>query len=125
MTEGSVRRLEWTRIRVPPGARAGGTARAYVNHGRWVADCEQPYCNGAESLEPRQALVHCSNCHWEGMVQWPPDADAIWEVLAVRPVPQTRNWFPSGHELALRSGCPARADRRRPDRRERRVRRFC
>ena len=37
-------------------------------------------------------------------MEWPPDADAIWEVLAVRPVPHTRNWFPSGHKLALRSG---------------------
>ena len=104
MTGGTVRQLEWTRMRVPAGARAGGTTRAYVNHSRWVADCGQPYCNGAEMLEPRQAQIHCSNCHWEGMVQWPPDADAIWGVLSLRPVPQTRNWFPSGHELALRSG---------------------
>ena len=81
-------------------------ARAYVNYGRWVADCEQPYCNGAERLEPRQAQIHCTNCHWEAPVEWPADADAIWEVLAVRPVPGTRNWFPSGHELALRPGTP-------------------
>ncbi len=81
-------------------------ARAYVNHSKWIADCGRPYCNGAERLEPRQAQIHCANCHWEAPVQWPPDADAIWQVLQERPVPHTRNWFPSGHELALRSGCP-------------------
>lgn len=80
--------------------------RAYVNHSRWIADCGRRYCAGAERLEPRQPQMHCANCHWEGMVQWPADADAIWEALAGRPVPQTRNWFPAGHELALRSGCP-------------------
>ena len=81
-------------------------ARAYVNWGRWVADCGRPYCNGGRTPRTPAGPVHCANCHWEAPVQWPPDADAIWEVLAARPVPGTRNWFPSGHELALRSGCP-------------------
>jgi hypothetical protein len=79
---------------------------AYVNHGRWVAGCGRRDCAGAERLEPRQPRFHCANCHWEAPVQWPPDADGIWAALAARPVPQTRNWFPAGHELALRSGCP-------------------
>lgn len=81
-------------------------ARAYVNHGRWIADCTRPYCANAEKLAPRQAFFHCSNCHREAAVEWPPDAGDIQSVLALRPVPQTRNWFPASHELALRSGCP-------------------
>ena len=104
MTEGSVRRLEWTRIRVPPGSRAGGTARAYVNHSRWVADCEQPYCNGAERLEPRQALMHCTNCHWEGWWSGRPTRTRSGRCWPCGRCRSTRNWFPSGHELALRSG---------------------
>jgi hypothetical protein len=80
--------------------------RAYLNHGRWIAGCGRQYCANAERLEPRQALFHCSSCRWEALVEWPPDVDEIQAVLEMRPVPETRNWFPAGHELALRSGCP-------------------
>ena len=82
------------------------TARAYVNHGRWIADCTRPYCANAEKLSPRQGTYHCSNCQQLAEVEWPLNADEIWSVLAKRLVPQTRNWFPVGHELALRSGTP-------------------
>lgn len=82
------------------------TVLAYVNHGRWVADCSRPACAGAESLSPRQAGFHCSNCQQLDDVTWPPNAADIWDVLQERPVPQTRNWFPDGHPLALRAGCP-------------------
>lgn len=81
-------------------------ARAYVNHSRWISDCPRPYCANAESLQPRQATFHCTNCLLVADVEWPPNADAIWEVLTARPVPQTRNWFPESHDLALASGCP-------------------
>lgn len=81
-------------------------ARAYVNHGRWIADCTRTDCANAEALEPRQVTFHCSNCLQLADIEWPPDVDELWAVLLRRPVPQTRNWFPSGHELALRSGTP-------------------
>ena len=81
-------------------------ARAYVNHGRWIADCPRPYGGNAEALDPRQGAFHCSNCRLLVSIEWPTDPDELWDVLAKRPVPQTRNWFPPGHELALRSGCP-------------------
>lgn len=81
-------------------------ARAYVNHDRWIADCIRPYCANAESLQPRQGLFHCTNCRQMAEVEWPSNPDDIWRALARRPVPQTRNWFPSGHELAVRAGCP-------------------
>ena len=82
------------------------TARAYYNHGRWVADCSRPYCGGAEDLTARQGGFVCSNCRQLDTVEWPADADEITAALERRPVPQTRNWFPAGHDLALRSGCP-------------------
>lgn len=81
-------------------------ARAYINHGRWIADCPRPYCANAEKLDTRQAMFHCSNCQLQAEVEWPPNADELWSVLARRPVPQTRNWFPASHDLALRSGTP-------------------
>jgi hypothetical protein len=81
-------------------------ARAYVNHGRWIADCTRPHCANAEKLAPWQATFHCSNCRQVAEVEWPGNADELWAVLELRPVPQTRNWFPTGHELALRSGIP-------------------
>jgi hypothetical protein len=81
-------------------------ARAYVNHGRWIADCTRPHCANAEALQPKQTAFHCSNCLQVAEVDWPSCAEEITAALALRPVPQTRNWFPAGHELALRSGCP-------------------
>lgn len=82
------------------------SALAYVNHGRWVADCTRPYCSGAEALTPKQLAFHCSNCHQLDEITWPHNADEIFEVLAERPVPQTRNWYPLDHPLALKFKLP-------------------
>lgn len=80
-------------------------ARAYVNQGRWVADCPQ-LCGGALALAPAQTAFPCPECRAITAVEWPDDVDAIWEALAKRPVPNTRNWFPPDHHLAVRAGCP-------------------
>lgn len=79
------------------------TARAYINHGRWIADCPVE-CGGALRLEPHQSVYHCPECRQITEVEWPADADEIMETLEKRIIPRTRNWFPSGHVLALRSG---------------------
>lgn len=80
-------------------------ARAYVNHGRWVADC--PFdCGSARKLEPGEYVFQCSECLSVSRVEWPSNADDIWEALAERRAPKFRNWFPSNHTLALRSGTP-------------------
>lgn len=78
-------------------------ARAYVNHGRWVAECPNQYCHNAEGLEPRQAAFACTDrgCHLLAGIEWPDDPDGIWEALAERPDPATRNWFPHEHHLAV------------------------
>ncbi|MFC5744839.1 hypothetical protein [Actinomadura rugatobispora] len=85
-------------------------ARAYVNHGRWVAGCPREFCTNALELQPRQARFSCTTvpdgCGLDAPIEWPPDADDIWAALMRRPVPATRNWFPTGHELAVRAGCP-------------------
>ncbi len=80
--------------------------RAYVNHGRWVADCIRPHCGGAELLRRHQSVSECFECHLVTPVEWPPDAGQIWEALMERPVPATRNWFPVDHPVAVRAGCP-------------------
>lgn len=80
-------------------------AMAYVNMGRWVADCPA-MCGGAVELEPKQTALPCGTCGALSVVVWPPDADGIWMALSVRPLPRTRNWFPKDHDLAVRSGTP-------------------
>lgn len=84
-------------------------ARARVNHGRWIADCPRDYCANAIALDPGQGVFQCAGtggCQMLAEIEWPPDADEIWEVLSVRPVPATRNWYPAGHTEALRVGLP-------------------
>jgi hypothetical protein len=98
-------------------------ARAYVYAGEWVADCPRPGaapdragCGNAEFLlrpsrmgGPRDAEVGfflCSYCGMQAPVSWPDDRHAILAVLARRPVPNTRNWYPTDHPVALRFGLP-------------------
>lgn len=79
-------------------------ARARVNHGRWIADCPRPYCANAMRLTPGQSAFHCGGeggCQLVAEVEWRADADGIWAALTERPVPGTRNWYPSGHTEAV------------------------
>ena len=89
-----------------PFATYEPTARAYVNHGAWKADCPRMDCSNAAALTPRQGMFQCSNCLLVAPVEWPPNAQEIWDELTRRPVPSTRNWFPDQHALALAAGCP-------------------
>ncbi len=85
------------------------TALAYVNHGRWVADCPRPFCGNAMALEANQPVFGCAGaggCGMAAVISWPTDAQEIWDALMRRPVPGTRNWFPVGHEMAERGGLP-------------------
>jgi hypothetical protein len=82
-----------------------GMARAYVNWGRWIADCPIG-CGGALKLEPSQTAFACPECRTISQIDWPRDADEIWHELEKRVIPKTRNWFPEDHELALRAHVP-------------------
>ncbi len=80
-------------------------ARAYVYAGQWVAECPRG-CGNVEPLPPAGGFA-CSYCHLVTMdVEWPRDPAAIMEVLARRPIPHTRNWYPAGHDVAVRAGIP-------------------
>lgn len=67
---------------------------AYVNHGRWLADC--PACgNGmAASREWNLALCICGCGAIYAAVVFPPDADAIEHELVDLPVVE-QNWQPT------------------------------
>lgn len=80
-------------------------AQAYVNRGRWVADCPSDD-GGALGLEPKQALFPCPECHVLHDTEWPRDAVWIWDALLERPNPQTRNWAPAQHRQAFATGHP-------------------
>lgn len=80
-------------------------ARAYVNFGRWIADCPMD-CGSALQLQPRQPTYGCIECGFTTEVEWPANADDIWAALAERPAKRNRNWFPAEHHLALRSLSP-------------------
>ncbi len=65
---------------------------AYLNHGRWVADCPEPYCGGAELASG--GLFVCANCKRAATIIWPDDKELIDQITAARPIPETRNWLP-------------------------------
>lgn len=83
-------------------AQDAAPAVAYVNEGRWVADCPSEGCHGAMLLlGDRRAGFLCGSCfnaevgHRYRPVQWPEERPDIEAVLAERPVPGTRNWTPA------------------------------
>jgi hypothetical protein len=80
-------------------------AQAYINHGRWIAECPNE-CGCARQLDPHETLFQCSECLAVLPIDWPDDADDLWDALMERPIPRTRNWFPDGHPLAARCGAP-------------------
>lgn len=83
-------------------------ARAYVNFGRWIADCPND-CGGAMALQPGQPEFYCAppgGCGQIAPVEWPINAQEIWDALAERRAPKNRNWFPKSHSLALKANCP-------------------
>lgn len=93
-------------------------ARAYVYHGEWVADCPRPPdlltgrgCGNVEYLytpsrmrgprDQRRPFYLCSNCGMQSGIDWPEKEHEIIAVLSLRPVPDTRNWYPRDHPVAV------------------------
>lgn len=83
-------------------------ARAYINKGRWVADCPQPYCNSALALDLGQTQFACRDplCRVLSEVEWPANADELFSALRERPNPDDRDWAPAGHRQAFATGFP-------------------
>jgi len=89
---------------------ASTRARAWLYAGQWVADCPTPSCSNVEPLFDlagrRLASFGCSYCGRQAEIEWAHDEADIMAVLERRPVPHTRNWFPAGHDLAVRARLP-------------------
>lgn len=71
---------------------------AYVNEGRWVADC--PACNGGMATSPEHAHSFCADCGTIYAVEHPP-AGLIRQaenVLQHRQ-PRNRNWLPDREDI--------------------------
>jgi hypothetical protein len=91
-------------------------ARAYVYGGDWVADCPQHMCGNVEFLYrpsrmggPRDVPVgffQCSHCGAQAEVSWPDNRHDLLAELLRRPVPSTRNWYPTDHPVAVKFGLP-------------------
>jgi len=63
---------------------------AYVNHGRWVVNCE---CNGAGLTDRKMKITCCFDCgRVYTSVTFPKHASQIEKVLLERPDPASRNW---------------------------------
>lgn len=87
----------------PPQAYSDAPAIVYANWGLWVADCPSG-CGNAEHFGPhpttgyvgglQRSAFHCSHCGSANPATWPSDQSAIEAVLAKRPSPANRNWFP-------------------------------
>ncbi len=90
-------------------------ARAYVYAGDWVADCPRN-CGNVEFLYQAQTIngprvlrrpfFLCSNCGMQAMIDWPDNEHEILHALSARPVPQTRNWYPADHPVAVNFRIP-------------------
>jgi hypothetical protein len=48
----------------------------------------------------------CPECYTMSSVDWPTNAQEIWEELEKRDNPRTRNWYPEDHEVAVRGNIP-------------------
>jgi len=73
------------------GHKTFSTVAAYVNHNRWVADCQN--CGAGMALQPGVNQVVCMECGERYDVAWPEDRDAIEGLLVTRPR-KNRHWYP-------------------------------
>lgn len=95
-------------------------ARAYVYAGDWVADCPRPpdqgKCGNVEFLyapsrmngprDQKKPFFHCSYCGQQAEIDWPDSEHEILMVLSLRPIPDTRNWYPADHPVAVNFRIP-------------------
>lgn len=93
------------------------TALAYLNYGRWVADCPADGCTDARAVYPTDASgvpsskpildQACAAGHAFRITMPPAQLEAqIVAAVADRAVDGDKAWFPPGHEWATGAGFP-------------------
>jgi hypothetical protein len=90
--------LPWARQRLRAqrlAERHVGTLAAYVNHGRWVADC---VCGAGMAASPAEPESICIECGRHYAARFPTERAEIEQALLLRERAENRNWFP--HETA-------------------------
>jgi hypothetical protein len=80
-------------------------AQAYVYNGMWVADCPTGCRNTERLSSPGFTCTYCGYTCTD--IIWPDDSGAIMRILALRPFPHNRNWYPAGHPVAAAAHIPA------------------
>lgn len=63
---------------------------AYLNHGRWVADCP---CNSGILVDKGPGLYLCRECHTLNQITMHEDWQTV-EMLTKDRLPKHRNWTP-------------------------------
>ena len=88
----------WRKERPLLDARELPALPAYVNEGRWVADCAA--CPGGIAGWPEHNLGACLSCGRVWTITYPQDIDRVEALLADRPL-RNRNYEPhKGETLA-------------------------
>jgi hypothetical protein len=85
-----------------------GEALAYIYCGAWVAECPGK-CGNVQTVSLETVAVYrCGYCQGLAPLRWPPEemAGELMAVLNRRPNPDNRNWYPEGHDVAVRFGLP-------------------
>jgi hypothetical protein len=70
---------------------------AYINHGRWLADC---VCNGGELVSEGEDML-CGSCGTISPVTFPDGKDEIERLLLLRVSPIYRHWRPGESEAEI------------------------
>lgn len=89
---------------------AGVAVVAYANHGRWLADCPDPTCVGAELISFDNPVFFCCSCRnrANGNRLLPVETPApgvrrqLEAYMVSRPYPANRNWLPHQTVAELR-----------------------
>lgn len=87
-------------------AARGDPVYARVEANRWIADCADPECAGAEGVDPRDPRFFCFHCKNERNkykprpVVFPSDMDEAEQILILRKDPINRNFTPMACVLA-------------------------
>jgi hypothetical protein len=94
-------------------------ARAYLNYGRWVAECPAPGCTDARAIYPEDPITGivsprantqdvCANGHPFAIEMPPADLEGqIVTAVSERPNEADQAWYPTGHPAAIRAGQPS------------------